>query len=1757
MNRDEREAESQNQTRSGAELAREVALGSLPAEILSAGDAPAKPAYVLDVQAAVDKAVSQATGSQRMWNRKTLHKACKAARPAVEQGMRQAGKAFTHDELRAAIRMRVKAYVDRYAVALPPDTVLGNTQLEAVAADICGALAMPWTAFMPPQVQLAMAASKAGKPQAVSWLKRFFAKKAAAPVPPAAPSEQAAPAPAATTPASAAPSAATGSSDSLGDEDLGAWMHKMNPLYWLKSAQERKFIDAEKQAWIDNAYNVKQQQKKEQVMAQAQKALQAKQASATAYQRTAELEAQLKSIESQISGAIGPAEIMGRAEIVGQDDTKLMKLEDPFAAKIPEEAAAPVLKKIQKARQLNEANRQDLEVICTKLRSGEGLTPDETSKLLIMLARNEQLHTFRKAVVSGDLYASNPARAQIQRLAVLGAVKSLTPAEQQQLAHLVKLAKTGNPRAAKALEVLRAQGYATMGSIISDTFKWATKPITVPAKYLWKGTKWTGKKLGIIKGGKASAEQIRLNRLKAAQKRRLAAQARARAADAESDAEYRAQQAVAAAADAEADAADAEATAKEAQMMTAEAEYLPGQTQEAAEPAADESGLPPAAPPSAAVLNAPYAFRGVKPIVTKLPDSPSPEVEKVKAVKKALVAKKNPRAAKILAKSEENSPGGMKLRASMKLYAGAKLNPKGPEAKAIRTMAAKAKRGDKQALADIHAVKLAQVAVKADQKAGRQTAALYAADARKKKVAAVQKKAEIAAADVLIRRSRTHQLAQLAKIERKAAAGDPKAKAFVKNVVVKAKQGDPKAKKVASGLVLAKHVRTVAPTRRERKNLCDAHKLVTKVAKGDRKAIAQARVIRAAAAHGNPNAIRAKRRLQTAAAVHQTIATGVIVMPAAIVTAERQGKKRKANQQKIQVAETKLAKGTASREELQAGAKAAADNGDKAKAGELLAASAAAPSKAETLKKTSAVLAAASNDNPKAQASMEKAKTLASQGDPLGMEAMGNVVAVKNLDQISKGKPMDPEMASAVKLTHAASEGDQAAAEQLKVTVEKAKAGDGAAIKATVVAAGAVAVAKSLANNPAARDEWLAKAGVKTDEAVEKMDTDLSPHPVGPHPLSSLGRDELPPIRGLWQLVTESLRALALATSDPVANYRQGVAARATSRRLLTASTATGDDDDDEPEPPKPGKKTKKKDPEAKYRVHAKVDPEAQYRVHGTNDVTGKDDYGFARAEAAHKKYIEPAFTTKKITKADVVAYLNNLHPDARELSAKVLVATFRDKGVAVLGKEERDHRLPSVVETLPPRLASNLDAIDKRGRRAFLNFYDYSIPVAQNENIRVLLNGYVIAERSSAPFTQRILGKIKPGTTRNQIMESFKEAGYNHTGGGSGEPAYPISLGREERQVVNDSKEAIEELAKQTKNPEMRKYILAIKDQPANSAERQGRMLYAVESVQAEKIAASTPALAGDAKDDLDAINKMMAPDLAKQIEARKVKPTGSSGEDRLAQLREKIAQLRKKTPQTDADKRELEQATEQLERAEAMSGVPANLESQIKDVMNILELKIEPNQDRLNRIMRREPAALAEMHAQDTKNMERFIAGDKNVLVPTSRLTAYRLTEKLKAGDPLPSTPEFNNAYNDYIQIKAGKKPPKERYEAYKARWLKGNDLMAATYIQAFHGYAELDDASKDRPAVWKAFTSTFAKTSAAGDDSGADVPEAHKKLVDATRERLGKLKDKAGKGDKEAITKWTVVKKNYATAKAKAAKGDIKAKELLAILDATKLF
>jgi hypothetical protein len=1299
MNRDERDAEKEDTT--STDLANELAGNSLPAEILS-GETP-----TLDVQAAVDLAVSRATQNLRQWDEKILRAACSAARPAVERDLRQQGRVFTKDDVRPLVKMRVRAYAEKYGVTLPSSPTLGSTALEAAAGDLCGALSLPWTSFMPPQIQMVAKAAEAGNPRARSWLKKLFGKNKSA----EAPKTQASPPPAAPPPAAQAPTkspeeqhegsdgddvgrrpfihhrhhrhhrrrddqqyqqsqltpqgqpysqyqqtpygqyqqtpygqpynpalaaasstyaqahapatptyptsyptsynpylapygqqpynpnlpasstnvppAATdylieGAEDPVGSSDsLGAFLHKLNPLYWLKSSEERKFIDAERQAWIDNAALQKRLAKKGEVAEAGEKALAAKQAVLAAQARSAELETQLKSIETQLAGAR-----VGRAELVGAD----------LATDVPEPEAAPVLAKISKARKLNAANAAELEPICDKMRRGAPLSPEETGKVLVLLARNEQLHEFRKKLVSGELYAKSSSAGTIERNVVLGAVKVMTPTEQAMMSRMVALAKQGNPNAQRALTLLKAQGYAvTMGSTspaplarvpgqpltiaeqqklakivglakqgnpnalaaltklreqgyavtmgrgdfvgwgVSDAFSLAMKPITVPAKYLWKGTKAVGRALGITHGGQ-SAEQARLARLQAAQQRARAAQARARMADAQSEAEYRAQQQLAAAADAEAEAADAEATAREAAMQTAEAQFLPGQTETEAESAqaADASGAS-------------------MPTITPLPPSPSPqdaELErlmaashkKLKAERRAVVAKKNPRAAKILAKSEQKSPAGMKLQASMELYRRAEKRGS-KERRAVASMVARAKKGDPQALADVEALKAAGVAVKADRKAGKHVERVYASRARAAKVKAARKKAEIAISDQLVRRSRARRLAKVAKVEARAARGDAKCQAIVKKHVARAKAGDARSKTVVSALVLAKHVRTSAPTKRERRNLKQAQKLVKRIGRGDRRALAQVRVIDAAAKHGNPNARRARKRLQTAAALELTLKTGTVVLPAAAATRAALSKRKKAKQaadrRKVATVEAKVRRGTATREEALAAANAAKEFGDHAKAGELAALSMSLPSAGEELRRTAAFAATTQAGNPKSLATAARAEEMAKEGDPRGVEAMGMLAGVKALDQVARGKDVDPAMKSAVRDVEAAQGGDAAAAEKIASMQARAAAKDPVAVKYVVYATGAAVVARALANKPQALEEWHEKAGI-APRSTENDDVQVVDAEVVSRGPSSLPDQPLPPVRGFFGLLGASLKAILLATRDPFQNHREG-----------------------------------------------------------------------------------------------------------------------------------------------------------------------------------------------------------------------------------------------------------------------------------------------------------------------------------------------------------------------------------------------------------------------------------------------------------------------------------------------------------------------------------------------------------------------------------------------------------------------------------------
>jgi hypothetical protein len=262
---------------------------------------------------------------------------------------------------------------------------------------------------------------------------------------------------------------------------------------------------------------------------------------------------------------------------------------------------------------------------------------------------------------------------------------------------------------------------------------------------------------------------------------------------------------------------------------------------------------------------------------------------------------------------------------------------------------------------------------------------------------------------------------------------------------------------------------------------------------------------------------------------------------------------------KVVAAQDKVAAKTASREEALAGAKAAADMGDKAKAAELTTAAATLPSSKEELSRVATVAAAARAGNPAYTEQVNRAQELAATGDPRGVEAMGKITGVQALDQVSRGKDIDPGMKAAVKDLQAAKEGDPVAAAKIEKAQEMAATKNPEAIKYAVYAAGAAAVASAVANNPAAETEWLRKSGVVAKDGskddVRIVDAEITT------PLSSLPDAPLPPITTVFGVIKEGLAALVCATRNPFQNYREGVMAR---RRLTTvpvpASSAGSDD---------------------------------------------------------------------------------------------------------------------------------------------------------------------------------------------------------------------------------------------------------------------------------------------------------------------------------------------------------------------------------------------------------------------------------------------------------------------------------------------------------------------------------------------------------------------------------------------------------------------
>lgn len=990
-----------------------------------------------------------------------------------------------------------------------------------------------------------------------------------------------------------------------GDDDSGAWAHKLNPFYWFKSRADKELIDKEKERWIANAETRKKLEQLEKTKAASEAALLAK-------QQAAATEAQLAAIESSMKGAfvgdeaagdvlghekptaiskllatalekVGKrtraseiyakvlrgdtlssdelkdartiAKVVGRVKVVHGDlyqapDPQLSALHGAFVG-------ACLAGQVEAARRRNQDVGALAVAVERHLAAGKPLTPKLAEVVSGLCRETARMRGCVRSHTSGRAYAGLVRAPELRKTVTRAAAKAaMTEAEKKMLKAIQDLAKAGNPRAVEALKKMRATGtisggdHVDVGFSLSKAFSYVMKPVTYPLKKLGQGLKWTGQKLGIVsKGGSASPEQVRLNMLRAAANRQRAAQAKLNAANAQTEAELRAQNAIAAAAEAEAEAQEAEAAAREAAMMTKEAEANPetARAYAQADTEADSSG-----------------------------DFTGGWVDYAGAEDK-----------KLLAAAAEKSPAGGQLRAGAKLYR--KVLARDPEATAaVTALVGRAKRGEPQARRDLAAVKAGRKAVLAKKKAQRKQVRALVRRARAAKVRAFQRKLEARVADKLVRVERKVMLSRASVVERKATAGNKRAKKYVAAQVTLAKRGDKKAVRKVAMLKLARKVRVAAPTRRERRNLAVAQSVVAKARRGNRKAVRQVYLIQSAAKGGNPNAKRALKRLEVASSVLNVVAAGTPLARRQAKQTPKTGVASVEQRAALARAKSRRSAGVATREELAAGARAAEALGDRKAAGELALAATTAPSATLALRNAAAVVAAKEAGNPEAVQAVSESFADAKKGDAEAIKQMSGVMAAQTVADVNEGKPVSAAVRDAANLQARIEAGDPAAINAAKQIAQAATEPNPVpeATAAAIALGAAAATSRALAAKPKAKAEYMARvndvpadelpaaearlnqylraandgtispadgaAAVKLAERVGKPKVAAeiaakAPPAPEPSPLSSTPDLPLAPVRGALGLVKESVRALTFSTRDPLQNYREGVASRGSS----------------------------------------------------------------------------------------------------------------------------------------------------------------------------------------------------------------------------------------------------------------------------------------------------------------------------------------------------------------------------------------------------------------------------------------------------------------------------------------------------------------------------------------------------------------------------------------------------------------------------------
>lgn len=967
---------------------------------------------------------------------------------------------------------------------------------------------------------------------------------------------------------------------------LDPWLHKLNPSYWFKSSREKGLIDTEKKRGKELVSLAKRRKEQEQELSQARRTLATAQAARGAESESQAIEQELQDIQQSVSGAfvgafVGAAEEGVKAAKKNKIACKVLADKAEKGEKLTPEEMAVLRRCLKMCSQLKALHRT-LHAKATDSTTGyhtaEHLSPRAPSAKFLLEGE------YATEILGGDdlMGGAKLAKKQWVEMSALAAAEpnKLGPymkkkgirLDSKQKTHLKNMTLITRRLMAKQL----AKKAGVSGSFVGLSWKGFAKglgktaaiaalPVAALAYGTYKGTRWAGRK--IFGGKKGSPQSQRAARIRAARARRLAALKRQQAANAETEAARQEALAQAAAAEAEASAADAETEASSAQQEAEEAQFTPGE----GEGDGGEDEAPPAPGDDSQ-----GAFVGSKSMFV---DGAFVGVDAGAFVGAFVGAITDPKHKKIVKAAASNTPLGHKIRAGAATYKAAKAGH--PKARmAVAKMQAKAAKGDPQAKRDLNAVKAGKIALQAKGKAQRQIAARGRADGRQN----VFRKVEGAAAKKLVRVSHKRQLAKAAHVERRAAAGDRRAKAVVARVAAQAKKGNPKAQATVKAMQLSRRVRQAAKTPQEHRRLVQAHRVIKKARRGDRAAIKQVKIIQAAARAGQPNAKRAHARLQVAAAIEKTVTTGKVVAPPKKLSGPE---KKLVVARRLKSLRSKVEAGTATREEGVEAARLAQKLGLKEQAAALALEARGLRPASQGIKNAAIVAASAQNGNPEAQKVISNALEEAEAGNPAGINSAGNLAAAQALHAVQNGAPMPPEVAEATGIVERARAGDPEAKRIVARAGEAAQAGDASGVKAAVALTAAGAVMAATVGRPLARKQWGEKAaearsgklqpaevrntqaefaelyakvqnGTATRAEAERARqlamalnkpglaaqiSSLMP-PIDSDVLTSLPDEPLPPINTPLELLKESLRALTFSTRDPLANYRDGVQSR-------------------------------------------------------------------------------------------------------------------------------------------------------------------------------------------------------------------------------------------------------------------------------------------------------------------------------------------------------------------------------------------------------------------------------------------------------------------------------------------------------------------------------------------------------------------------------------------------------------------------------------